>query len=252
MKIQIRTGMFETNSSSAHSLLIMKKRQTMIQQEIRNEFYLDEEWHKDRGNVLKLDFYDNNFGRSFDVLTSFRDKLSYALASMCGNCYKLKSYIEAGDRFEKEFMPLLKKLVGVDEVEMPMNDRSFNVYSDTITDDEYQDYNTYEEVPYDDLVYDEKRERGIYRETCKSGRKKEIIWLDVPEFGGVDHQSSGLLQGFLKKYGITLEEFLIRKDIIVVCDGDEYCIFGTMLDSGLVDKNAIQVAYGFYDRINKV
>ena len=73
MKIQIRTGMFETNSSSAHSLLIMKKRQTLTQQEIRDEFYLDEEWHKDRGNVLKLDFYDNNFGRCFDVLTSFRD-----------------------------------------------------------------------------------------------------------------------------------------------------------------------------------
>ena len=246
MKIQVRTRMFETNSSSAHSLLIMKKRQTMTQQEIRDEFYLDEEWHKDRGNVLKLDSYDNEYGRGFNVLTSFRDKLSYALASMCGNCYKLKSYIEAGDRFEKEFVPLLKKLVGVDEVEMPMNDRNFNVYSDTVTDDEYQDYNTYEEVPYDDLVYSESRENGIYKETCKSGRKQEVIWLDVPDFGSVDHASSGLFQGFLKKYGLTLEEYLIRKDIIVVTDGDEYCIFGTMMDSGLIDKDAIQAIYSSF------
>ena len=252
MKINVRAGMFETNSSSAHSLFIMKKRQTMTQQEIRDEFYLDEEWHKDRGNVLKLDSYDNEFGRSFDVLTSFRDKLSYAMASMLGNCYKLKSYIEAGDKFEEVFEPLLKKLVGVDEVEMPFDDKPFKVYSDTITDDECQDYRTYEEVPYEDLVYDESRENGGFKEICKSGRKHETIWLDVPEFGRVYHQSSGLFQGFLKKYGITLEEFLIRKDIVVVCDGDEYCIFGTMLDSGLVDKNAIQVAYGFYNRINKV
>lgn len=244
MKIQIRTGMFETNSSSAHSLLIMKKRQTMTQKEIRDEFYLDEYWHKD--NVLRLGSYGNEYGRGFNVLTSFRDKLSYALASMCGNCYRLKSYIEAGDTFEKVFEPLLKKLVGVDEVEMPMNDRDFNVYSDTITDDEYQDYNTYEEVPYDDLVYSENREHGIYRETCKSGRKQEVIWLDVPDFGGIDHQSAGLFQRFLKKYGLTLEEYLIRKDIIVVTDGDEYCIFGTMMDSGLIDKDAIQAIYSSF------
>ena len=252
MKINVRAGMFETNSSSAHSLLIMKKRQTMTQQEIRDEFYLDEEWHKDRGNVLKLNSYNNEFGRSFDVLTSFRDKLSYALASMCGNCYKLKSYIEAGDTFEKVFEPLLKKLVGVDEVEMPMDNRCFNVYSDTVTDDECQDYDTYEEVPYDDLVYNEDCEYSTtYKETCKSGRKQERIWLDVPDFGGIDHQSFGLFQGFLKKYGLTLEEYLIRKDIMVVIDGDELCVFGTMMDSGLIDKDAIQIIHSSLSSYNK-
>ena len=249
MKMQIRTGMFETNSSSAHSLLIMKKRQTMTQKEIRDEFYLDEDWHKD--NVLRLDSYDNEYGRGFNVLTSFRDKLSYALASMCGNCYKLKSYIEAGDTFEKVFEPLLKKLVGVDEVKMPMNDRDFNVYSDTVTDDEYQDYETYEEVPYDDLIYNEDREDGIYKETCKSGRKQEVIWLNVPDFGSVDHASSGLLQRFMKKYGINLEDFLTRKDIVVIIDGDELCIFGTMLDSGLVNEDAIQIIYSSLSSYNK-
>ena len=40
MKINVRAGMFETNSSSAHSLLIMKKRQTMTQQEIRDEYLM--------------------------------------------------------------------------------------------------------------------------------------------------------------------------------------------------------------------
>ena len=244
MKINVRTGMFETNSSSAHSLLIMKKRQTMTQQEIRDEYYLDEEWHN--GNVLRLHSYDNEYGRSFDVLTSFRDKLSYALASMCGNCYRLKTYIEAGDTFKKVFEPLLKKLVGVDEVEMPMDNRCFNVYSDTVTDDECQDYDTYEEVPYDDLVYNEDCEYST-----KSGRKQERIWLDVPDFGGIDHQSLGLFQGFLKKYGLTLEEYLIRKDIVVVIDGDELCVFGTMMDSGLIDKDAIQIIHSSLSSYNK-
>ena len=250
MKINVRTGMFETNSSSAHSLLIMKKRQTMTQQEIRDEYYLDEEWHND--NILRLYSYGNEYDRAFNVLTSFSDKLSYALASMYGNCYKLKNYIEAGNKFEEVCVPLLKKLVGVDEVEMPMDNRCFNVYSDTITDDEYQDYDTYEEVPYDDLVYNEDCEYSTtYKETCKSGRKQERIWLDVPDFGGVDHQSSDLFQGFLKKYGLTLEEYLIRKDIVVVTDGDELCIFGTMMDSGLIDKDAIQIIYSSLSSYNK-
>ena len=63
MKMQIRTGMFETNSSSMHSLLIMKKHQVMTQKEIREEYYLDEDWNKDRSKILQL-------GRDHDVLRS--------------------------------------------------------------------------------------------------------------------------------------------------------------------------------------
>ena len=245
MKIQVRNSAWETNSSSMHSLLIMKKRQTMTQAEIRDEFYLDEDWNKERGNILRLDSWGNDFGREFRVLTSFRDKLSYAMAAMLGNCYKLKNYIKAGNEFMYTFEPILKKLAGVDEVEMPMESEFFRVYSDTVTDDVEQDYETYEEVPYEDLVYDDAKEYeyGRYKEVCKSGRKQMGIYLEVPDFGSVDHQSMGLFQMFLRKYGITIEEYLIRKDIVVVVDGDETCIFGTMMDAGLVDKDAIQVLY---------
>jgi len=256
MKMQIRTGMFETNSSSMHSLLIMKKRQIMTQKEIRDEYYLDEDWRKERGNTLRLDWTNEEFGRGFDVLTSFRDKLSYALASVCGSCYSLESYIRGGDTFYKVFEPLLKRLIGVDEVEPYMESRNFHVYSDSVTDDLEQDYTTYEGVPYDDLIRNENwnkeghEDEGYYKEICKSGRKQEEIWLEVPEFGSVDHQSAGLLQKFLDKYNITLEDYLIRKDIVVIVDGDEYDIFGTMLEAGIVDKNAIQIKYpkdGSYD-----
>ena len=247
MKMQIRTGMFETNSSSMHSLLIMKNRQTMTQKEIRDEFYLDEDWHKD--NTLRLDSYGNDYGRGFDVLASFRDKLSYALASMCGSCYSLKSYIQGGDTFHEVFEPLLKKLVGVDKVEMYWDSENFHVYSDSVTEDLEQDYTTYEEVPYEDLIHNENwnkeghEDEDYYEKICRSGRKQEEIWLDVPKFGSVDHQSVGLFQRFLEKYNITLEDYLIRKDIIVIIDGDEYYLFDTMVNAGIVDKNAIEVKY---------
>lgn len=256
MKCQIRLGSWESNSSSMHSLLIMKKRQTMTQKEIRDEYYLDEDWCKERGNTLRLDWTHEEFGRGFDVLTSFRDKLSYALASVCGGCYSLKSYIRGGDTFYEVFEPLLKKLVGVDKVELHWDSEKFHVYSDSVTDDLEQDYTTYEEVPYEDLTHNENwnkeghEDEGFYEEICKSGRKQEEIWLEVPEFGSVDHQSRGLFQRFLDKYNITLEDYLIRKDIVVIVDGDEYDIFGTMLEAGIVDKNAIQIKYpkdGSYD-----
>lgn len=243
MKIQVRNGAWETNSSSMHSLLIMKKRQTMTQAEIRDEFYLDEDWNKERGNILRLDSWDNDFGREFRVLTSFRDKLSYAMAAMLGNCYKLKNYIKAGNEFMYTFEPMLKKLVGVDEVEMPMESEFFRVYSDTVTDDVEQDYETYEEVPYEDLVYDDAKEYGRYKKVCKSGRKQMGIYLEVPKFGSIDHASSGLLQGFLKKYGISLEDYLIRRDIIVIVDGDENNISGHMMDCGLLNKKGIQIMF---------
>jgi len=256
MKMQIRTGMFETNSSSMHSLLIMKNHQTMTQKEIRDEYYLDEDWRKERGNTLRLNWINEEFGRDFDVLTSFRDKLSYALASMCGSCYSLESYIRGGNTFYEVFEPLLKKLIGVDEIEPYMESRNFHVYSDSVTDDLEQDYATYEGVPYDDLIRNENwnkeghEDEDYYKEICRSGRKQEEIWLEVPEFGSVDHQSAGLLQKFLDKYNITLEDYLIRKDIVVIVDGDEHDIFGTMLETGIVDKNAIQIKYpkdGSYD-----
>lgn len=243
MKIQIRNGAWETNSSSMHSLLIMKKRQTMTQAEIRDEFYLDEDWNKERGNILRLDSWGNDFGREFRVLTSFRNKLSYAMAAMLGNCYNLKSYIKAGDEFVCTFEPILKKLAGVDEVEMPMESEFFTVYSDTVTDDVEQDYETYEEVLYEDLVYDETKEYGRYKEVCKSGRKQMGIYLEVPNFGSIDHQSIGLFQRFLKKYGITIEEYLIRKDIIVIVNGDEDNVLGHMIDCNLLNKEGIQIMF---------
>ena len=242
MKIQIRKGIFESNSSSSHCICVMKDKQYFTTQEIRNEFYLDEEWCK-HPNVLNLYFYgENYFGRGFRVMSSFRDKVGYAIASFCGNCYRLKSYIESYEKFENIIIPLLYELVNVEEVEVDMETQYFNVYSDSVTDDLEQDYSTYEEVPYSDLIYDENS-LGCYKEISKSGRKQEKIGLEVPQFGGIDHQSANLLQCFLEKNNMDLKEFLLRKDIVVIEDSDETCIFSTMIGAGLINADGIEQVY---------
>ena len=107
MKYQIRKGCFETNSSSMHSLIVTKKNSNvrMTQKEIREEFYLDEDWYKERHKndekeIVRLDLWHNEFGRSpFSVLSSFEEKLAYAIAEYCGNNYSIKSYLEADKTF---------------------------------------------------------------------------------------------------------------------------------------------------------
>lgn len=255
MKYQIRRGCFETNSSSMHSLVMTKKNNNirMTKQEIRDEFYLDTDWHNQRyGNVIELDDYGNNFGRSpFTVLTSFRDKLSYAIASICGNTYSIKSYIEADKKFEVIFVPLLKKLIGVDEIKRHITTEEFIVYSGKNA--EY--FETAEEVPYDKLIFVNKEERddnlirNVYKLVDVDGRKIEEAWYDVYDYGSVDHQSSGLLQSFLKKYNMSLEDYLVRKDVVVVVDGDEYCTLEELVQCGLVNKDNIVLRFPSYGEV---
>lgn len=238
MKYQIRLG-HETNSSSMHSLMMTRKNEgmRMTQKEIRDEYWLDTDWHKD--NVLHIHSYDNSYGRSFDVLSTFSDKLNYALAEYCGNNYSLKSYLEAEDKFYEMFYPLLLKLVGVDDVTYDSNLERFYVYSDV--PNEYMD--EAEEVPYENRVYNEKhredRNEPYYMPNDINGRPIEDAYYRVPDFGDIDHASNGILRKFLKENNLTLEDYLVRKDIITVIDSDESCIFKSLINCGLIDENNI-------------
>lgn len=257
MKYQIRKGCFETNSSSMHSLIITKKNENirMTQSEIRKEFYLDEEWYKERHKnneekIVEIDPWENDFGRSpFSVLSSFRDKLAYAVAEYCGDNYRIESYLQAEKTFDEIFVPLLIRLIGCDEVKWDKwNDRHFAIYSGG---GEY--FDEVEEVPYKKLVYVEKEDRdgldeddllrGHYRKTDIDGRPIEDAWFDVPDFGSIDHQSKGLLTGFLKSNNLSLEDYLTRKDIVVIITGDEYSTFSDMILCGLIDKDSIVLMY---------
>ena len=245
MKYQIRKGCFESNSSSMHSLVVTKKNSNikMTQQEIRDEYYLDEEWNKGK-NIICLDKYDNEFGRSpFSVLTTFRDKLTYAIAEYCGDNYSIDSYLKAEETFDEIFRPLIIRLTGVDDVNIDymFETREFYIYSDKNT--EYLD--EAEEVPYDKRVHREDWKRGEpwFEDNDVDGRPIEKAYFDVPDFGSIDHASSGLLRRFLKEINMNLEEYLIRKDVTCVIDGDEYCEFDHLIECGLISKDSIVLRF---------
>lgn len=68
--------------------------------------------------------------------------------------------------------------------------------------------------------------------------KKEWVDLDEPKpiYGGTDDYQ---IEGWLKSYNVSLEDFLTMRRYMVVCDGDETQEWYHILDSGLVDKSHI-------------
>jgi len=242
-----------------HSLVVTKKNSNirMTQEEIRHEFYLDAPWHKERHKndekeVVKIDPWDNEFGRSpFNVLVTFRDKLAYAIAEYCGGNYTIQSYIDAGIRFNETFVPLLIRLTGCDEVEYGKEHcATFAIYSDI--GGEYID--EVEEVDYPDLIVAGYKDNipkddkilGVYKNVAGNGRPIEEAYFDVPDYGSIDHQSKGLLTSFLKSNNLSLEDYLVRKDIITIITGDEFSTFTDMVTCGLIDVNNIVIQYPNY------
>lgn len=253
MKYQIRKKCFETNSSSMHSLIVTKKNENarMTQKEIRDEFYLNEKWYKERHKddekeVVEINLWNNDFGRSpFTVLTSFKDKLAYAIAEYCGNNYSIKSYVKSEQIFDDVFKPLLINLIGCDEVKYgKMNYRHFKVYSDV--NSEYLD--EVEEVSHDNLVYvegvsNDELISGHYKNISKDGRPIKEVWFSIPDFGSIDHQSWGLLRSFLKNNNLSLEDYLVRKNVVVVIDGDEYDELDNLIECGLIKEDSIVLRF---------
>lgn len=175
---QIRRNVFETNSSSSHSLVITTDNEHYTREEINKNFYMTD-------GIVRLWESSLEFYRSpFDMLVTFKDKLRYAIASSNGNlvdqcrelCYK---------------------------------------YVDGFTDFEFDTK---------DYVWDSK--------------VKDYVETDdpIPNYGGTDDYQ---IEGWLKKYNVSLEEFLTNKRYIVVVDGDEYNCWLHIKDSGLVDTSKI-------------
>lgn len=63
---------------------------------------------------------------------------------------------------------------------------------------------------------------------------------DKTYYGGVDED---ILSPFLRAEGITLKEFLTNKKYVVIVDGDEYCIWPSMKEAGLVNTEEIEKEY---------
>ena len=176
---QIRHNVFETNSSSSHSLVITTDNEHYTREEINKNFYITKE-----GKVIlwesSLEFYRS----PFDILVTFKDKLRYAIASSNGNlvddCREIcKKYVDGFTDFEFDT-------------------------KDYVWDSEVNDY----------VEVDEP----------------------IPNYGGTDDYQ---IEGWLKYYNVSLEEFLTNKRYIVVVDGDEYAIYDHIKKSGLFDTSKI-------------
>lgn len=235
MRRQIRRGVFESNSSSSHSLTVMKRDDKYTPEEILDGLYLHRDPDTGEENCVWEPWeHHMNFGRSpFRAIGTFADKWLYACASLV---------YEYNDDTYKELVALaLKYIPGLKKIVLPKTKTGYSIPnkdSEEFKNSEYgQKYGKTEEELIEYLTQKEKKwEMEIdYWETASG------YWhYDKPDTGYVDEN---MLGGFLKKEGISLEEYLTNKKYVVIQDGDEYCYWQDMKDTGFVNMDAIDHEY---------
>ena len=185
--IQIRQSTFETNSSSAHSLILKPGFDFMSADDVYEELQwkLYEVEGKPGKFTLKMRIYDNDasFDRyPFRVLSRFYDKLLYLYAHA-----------------------------------------PIRVYPPT----EKREWHRYQKQYYKVTNY----------------IKKYLPWLDGVDWSYADEKPSSEAIGFdgaLKKLHLTWYDYLFDRNVIVICDGDEYHVWKGMKKLGLVDMKTIK------------
>lgn len=234
MKKQIRRSVFETNSSSQHSLCVMKNDEHYTADEILDDFYLwDDRETGEENCIWKIRDYNLEFGRSpFRTLGNFHDKWLYACASLVE---------EYNDSTYKKLVDIaLKYVPGLKKIEIPMIRDSFaNKDNQKNKDNEYaQEYGKTEDE-LNEYLEQKEIEWEVDTITYWENDYGDFIF-EKPYTGSVDEN---MLGGFLEKENITLEEYLTNKKYVVIQDGDEYCYFSDMKKVGLVNMDAIDHEY---------
>lgn len=234
MKRQIRRCVFETNSSSQHSLCVMKIDEYYTPEEISEDFFL---WNNKETGEEKCEWHiwdgDLEFGRSpFRVLCNFHDKWLYACASLVREC---------NDETYKELESIaLKHVPGLKKVVIPMVSDSFadKNYPENKDNGYAQEYGKTE----DELnKWLEQKEKAWGIDTLTYWESENgYFHFEKPFMDCVD---KNILGGFLEKENISLEEYLINKKYVVIQDGDEYCEFGNFKRSGLINLDVIEHEY---------
>lgn len=235
MKRQIRKGVWETNSSSCHSLTVLKSTSNdyYTREEIRDSVWL---W---KG---RLQFTDWNmyFGRSpFRTLNDFEGKLRYAVACLV-NKY--------GDKYYNELFDICKKYVtGFEDFEFPMQHKTCRaIIGDERVDPKEDDWDyeyakteeQMEEYLNENYPMPEGSEAEFWQYERDEDEEPDKYWhFSYFNFGGTDDYCLGY---WLDKENISLEEFLTNRRYIVICDGDEYCVWKDMKKSGLINVDAIE------------
>ena len=189
--IQIRSNCFETNSSSSHSLVIIKNEKTeyltseQVYQQL--QYHLEECKDKPGKYIYVPRIYDGegSYNRyPFQVLNTFKKKLFYLYAHAPVRVYP------------------------------PKNNRKYSRYQ---------------------LEY--------YKVT--NYIKKYLPWLEGVKWDNwyCDEKPTSEAHGFegaLKSAGISWYEYLFNKNIIVICDGDEYQIWKDMKRLGIINEENIE------------
>lgn len=232
MKRQVRNSVFETNSSSMHSLTVMKRDDRYTPEEILEDIWLY--YDEETGEDCIWEIWDGEleFGRSpFRALITFKDKWLYACASLV---------FEYNDDAYKELLAIaLKYIPNLKKIKLPNTcGRFINKDNKEYKDNEH--YSKYRKTENELIEYLEQKEKD-WDMKINYWETSDGWWCyDMPDTGYVDEN---ILSGFLKDEGITLEEYLINKKYVVIQDGDEYCYWNGMKKSGLVNMDAIDHEY---------
>lgn len=188
--LQIRSNTFETNSSSAHSLVIKNGFDYMSADDVKEalKWSLYEIPEEPGMFIYKPRRYDdeNSFNRwPFQVLDTFEDKLMYLYAHA-----PVRKYPPSGKRTYTRYQREYYKITNMLKAYLPWL-------------------------------------KGI--DWCYCDNKPSS---EATQFTGV-----------LKRYNISMYEYLFNKNIIIICDGDEYNVWSGLKRDGLIAVNNIKKEY---------
>lgn len=216
--IQIRQGCFETNSSSAHCLVISEKDEKYTAEDFDWIFY----WDKSKKGFA---IPERAFGRHpFEILSDFTDKFVYALGALS------KEY---GDEYWDQFEDFLKKYVDPDMYLVPK-------------DNEYQCHYFKDKLEAEDyckLINSRLARRGLEGEYGVSVTEAYKGSFRVQDYHSIYVEDYGGLKRYFEENNLTVEEFLLSKKYVIIVDGDEYYIWKDLKELGLINKNIKEVQF---------
>lgn len=238
MKINIRKGLFETNSSSMHTIVVLNEDEHYDKKDIEEEMWLDNEGTMEIFSEGELDF-----GRHFDILITFVEKLKYAIA------YYGKERFEEIEKIANKYVPECKRIDLPSEfLKAPFVDEDGNTYESFRVKEIYP---SKEEFKNGEVTrFEVYKGNGKYIEV-----KPSISDEYRPYYGEIDHQSRTVLGDWFKKHpDVSLEEFLINKKYIIVIDGDESFVWDKYKAAKIINTDMIESEYNpikeYYDKLD--
>lgn len=213
MKFKVRQGVFETNSSSMHSICIL------------NDCNLNNKINYEEKNTSYFYLNVEGFHRHpFKMLFSPEEKLAYCLCAFHSGIYNVNS--EKFKKLENKYLKMIQAYYPNVKKWSLFNEKDYKLLYHTENGKEY-DIDDEEKIGYNE-------DYNFYY-IIETGEKlfpneKLTEFLTI----GWNENDSSFLKDFFKEAGITEEEFIFSPEYFIVVDGDEYCIFHNMMESGII------------------